>query len=129
MRFNARLIRHASWLLLLAAGAIRCETAIQLTLKPNKCIALHKGQSCYQTINFYWRTPATGEFCLLAQGQDQPLHCWQGEGAPPFRYEFVGQHSLHFFLRTQGAQLVDTEFTVAWVYSSGKRDTGGWRLF
>jgi Protein of unknown function (DUF3019) len=106
------------------------EFAFELAAKPNKCIALHKGQDCYQSVSFYWRTPSSGDFCLHAQGQSAPLYCWQGAGAPPFRYEFVGQETQQFYLRNQAGDTVrTTTLVVAWVYTSGKRDTGGWRLF
>lgn len=102
----------------------------ELNVKPNKCIALHKGQDCYQTLNLYWRTPAEGEFCLMTEGQSAPVHCWQGAGVPPLRYEFVGQATRQFYLRAQNGEIVQTTaVVVAWVYTSGKRDTGGWRLF
>lgn len=106
------------------------ETAVYLTAKPNKCIALNKGQACYQTVRFYWHTPTEGDYCLFTEGQNSPLHCWQGAGAPPFQYEFVGQRSQGFFIRTPaGNTLAQLDLAVAWVYTSGRRDSGGWRLF
>lgn len=137
MHFSAAFFTWALWVLL--ALAVQAEAAsdtnsqnetAQLTIKPNKCIALHKGTNCYQTINFYWRTPQEGDFCLFVQNQEQPLHCWQGNGAVPFRYEFVGHQGVQFTLRSKQSELLaSAEFTVAWVYNSGKRDAGGWRLF
>ncbi|HRH78693.1 MAG TPA: DUF3019 domain-containing protein [Cellvibrionaceae bacterium] len=106
------------------------DSAAQLTAKPNKCIALRKGQACYQTLNFYWRTPSTGDYCLFAEGEHRPLHCWQGAGAPPFQYEFVGEQSQQFLIRTPaGDTLAQLDLVVAWVYTSGHRDSSGWRLF
>lgn len=122
----------ATLLLGLLSGALWAqeESGAQLSAKPNKCIALRKGQACYQTVNFYWRTPAEGDYCLYAEGQSAPLHCWQGAGAPPLRYEFVGQQSQTFVIRSaQGVRLTQLDLVVAWVYTSGRRDSGGWRLF
>jgi hypothetical protein len=128
MRFK----RYAICLLLgLASAHLRAQDgAAQLSAKPNKCIALRKGQACYQTVHFYWQTPATGNYCLVAEGQAAPLHSLQGFGVPPLRYEFVGQQSQAFFIRSeQGETLAQMELAVAWVYTSGQRGGGGWRLF
>ncbi|HMW50002.1 MAG TPA: DUF3019 domain-containing protein, partial [Cellvibrionaceae bacterium] len=101
------------------------DSAATLTAKPNKCIALNRGQACYQTVRFYWHTPAAGDYCLFAEGQPTPLHCWQGAGAPPFQHEFVGQQSQGFFIRTpEGQTLAQLDLVVAWVYTSGRRDSG-----
>ncbi len=116
------LITNVAW----AAEA----SPVTFSAKPNKCIALRKGQDCYQTVHFHWRTPEPGQYCLYAEGQSTALHCWQGAGAPPFKYEFVGQTSQTFYIRAaSGTQLASQELLVAWVYSSGRRDSGGWRLF
>ncbi|RZA06940.1 MAG: DUF3019 domain-containing protein [Moraxellaceae bacterium] len=133
-RANGAVLRWLAALLLLMELPTYAQAdtslAVELTAKPNKCIALRKGQDCYQTISFKWHTPATGEYCLVAQGQTKPLHCWRGSGTPPFNHEFVGQQSQRFYLLNEtGETLQTTEVVVAWVYTSDKRTTGGWRLF
>ncbi len=101
-----------------------------LSVKPAKCIALRKGQDCFQTLKFHWRTPQQGEYCLTIQGLDKPLHCWQGNSEKVYVYEFVSQETRRFSLRNHnGDVLREVEVVVAWVYNSGRRESTGWRLF
>ena len=122
----------ALWLMVCAVHALAepAVTKTKLIIKPGKCIALHKGQECYQALKIYWHTPAQGQYCLYDQNQNEPLACWQGLGQPPLKYDFVGKQSRYFYLRDDAGQVLSqTQFLVAWVYTTDKRKSGGWRLF
>lgn len=129
MRSIYLIIVYLTFLPLVAKG--ESADTILLSVKPDKCVALHKGQDCYQTVSFRWKTPAKGHFCLLEVGREQPLKCWDGQTAKSMKYEFA-------FAQTQTYQLVSREpksllqeidISVNWVYTSKKRVSNGWRLF
>ncbi len=136
MRFNQRLFYCLAGAIT-AVLACTCvyalaeeETAVLFSVKPTKCIALHKGQDCYQKLKFSWQTPLTGSYCIHAEAQRDPLVCWQGQSRSSFVYEFVGKQTQRFYLRNDANEnLYEAELVVTWVYTSSKRDSGGWRLF
>ncbi len=136
MRFNQWLFYYlagATTAILACTGAYSFaeeEAVVHFSVKPTKCIALHKGQDCYQKLKFSWQTPQVGKYCIYAESQRDPLVCWQGQSRSMFVYEFVGKQTQRFYLRNEAnANLYETELVVTWVYTSSKRDSGGWRLF
>lgn len=109
------------------AGA---ETA-QLQLKPNRCVALHQGQVCYQKIQLSWNTPQAGNYCLYQQHTETPVFCWQGVIAGQYQYEFASDTSVQLQLvNVQTKTPVATAaLEVAWVYKANTRRKTHWRLF
>lgn len=105
----------------------------QLELKPTRCIALHEGQVCYQTLVISWQVETLGKFCLYQQNQKEPLTCWDAKLNGKMRIEFEGKNSQKFYLqRSQDEKVVaESTFEVAWVYdASTHRDNGSqWRIF
>ena len=55
------------------------DDAVIFTATPERCIALHKGQTCYQEVLFRWQTPASGEYCLILTDRQHQLTCWTGK--------------------------------------------------
>lgn len=105
--------------------------AMLLQLKPNRCVALHQGQVCYQTIQLLWSTPQVGHYCLYQENIAQPLHCWQSVNAGEFSYEFASDASVQMQLvdAQTKAVVAQTGLEVAWVYKANTRRQTHWRLF
>ncbi len=106
------------------------ETA-QLHLKPNRCVALHQGQVCYQKIQLSWNAPQAGNYCLYQQYTETPVFCWQGVIAGQYQYEFSSDTSVQLQLvNVQTKTPVATAaLEVAWVYKANTRRKTHWRLF
>ena len=105
--------------------------AVLLQLKPNRCVALHQGQVCYQDVQLLWSAPRVGHYCLHQQNVAQPLHCWQSVSAGEFRYEFASDASVQLQLvdAQTKAVVAQTGLEVAWVYKANTRRQTHWRLF
>lgn len=104
---------------------------IPFSVTPGQCVALHKGQSCYQEVLFQWQTPETGRYCLFNQATRQQLVCWQGRYADHYRYSFRGTKTTKFSLVHLGEDqpLAEVKLVVTWVYKAPKQSQSGWRLF
>ena len=115
----------------LCASVVDADQPTTLRVKPKKCIALQKGQVCYQTVKFHWITPNEGDYCLFQEGTEAPLVCWKNKGIPPFTYEFSSSETRTYFIKSQQTQKIlgQTQITVAWVYKMGNKPRSGWRLF
>lgn len=102
-----------------------------LTAKPNRCISLHQGQVCYQSVVFNWQLAQPGNYCLYQQASKTPLQCWQATEHASYQYEFESNMSLSFYLRETTSQVMigKTQVTVAWVYKTKRNSSSGWRLF
>jgi len=105
--------------------------AALLQLKPNRCVALHQGQVCYQTVQLFWSAPQAGVYCLYQQHSEQPLHCWQDVNAGEYRYEFASDASVQLHLVNEQTKNIVAQagLQVAWVYKSNTRRETHWRLF
>lgn len=119
---------------LLPMAAVSQELPVreyQLTLSPKRCIAMHKGQQCFQKVSIDWVTPEQGEFCLSVNKDQSPLLCWQGRESHTLRYTFNGSESLSFQVKdmTSGDIVASSLFEVAWVYRSNRSRSSAWRLF
>lgn len=105
--------------------------AAQLQLKPNRCVALHQGQVCYQKIQLSWSVPQAGNYCLYQQYTDAPLFCWQDVSAAEYEYEFSSDTSVQLRLVNVDTKtsLATASLEVAWVYKASTRRKTHWRLF
>lgn len=103
----------------------------QLSVKPDRCIALHQGQVCYQTITLKWQTPTYGEYCLFDQRQAKPLLCWVGDQKNMHVQEFTSSQSVSYHIRTKASnkKVSEVRIKVAWVYQSNRKSSSSWRLF
>jgi hypothetical protein len=117
------------------APVVRAENTLvesaQLQLKPNRCVALHQGQVCYQTVQIFWNTQHSGNYCLYRQGDTAPVYCWQSAASGQHQYEFASDGSVQLqLINTQTKTLVATAtLDVAWVYKANTRRKTHWRLF
>lgn len=109
---------------------MHADTA-QLQLKPTRCVALHQGQVCYQTIQLSWSANQQGNYCLYNQYDDTPVYCWQDAAAGQYQYEFASDSSVELQLlnmQTKTPVAIAT-IDIAWVYKTNTRRKTHWRLF
>ena len=102
-----------------------------LSVTPERCVALRKGQTCYLEVDFQWQTPEKGAFCLYNLTLNKKVNCWQAQRSGQYKLDFQATKDHHFSLREQGniRDLAATKVVVAWVYKSTKRSKSSWRLF
>jgi len=103
---------------------------VQLNVKPASCVALHRGQLCFQKIRFFWVAGDDSEHCLYSDTQNRLLFCANGD-SDNFIHGYASETSESFSLRLSSSGLTVATVTVntAWVYRTGKRSSSGWRLF
>lgn len=124
----------ATLLLMVASAAYADDVVIesaQLQLKPHRCVALHQGQMCYQTVQLSWSANQQNNYCLYQQFNEAPLYCWQGVAAGQYQYEFVSDSSVQLQLINiqTNAVVATATVAVAWVYKANTRRKTHWRLF
>ena len=122
-------------LLMVTASAAQADDAViesaQLQLKPHRCVALHQGQMCYQTVQLSWSANQQDNYCLYQQFNEAPLYCWQGVATGQYQYEFVSDSSVQLQLINiqTNAVVATATVEVAWVYKANTRRKIHWRLF
>lgn len=114
----------------LHADTASAQTA-QLQLKPNRCVALHQGQVCYQTVQIFLNAHHPGNYCLYRQGDTMPVYCWQSVASGQHQYEFASDGAVQLqLINMQTKTLIATAtLDVAWVYKANTRRKTHWRLF
>jgi len=114
-----------------AFAQLASEKPLVFTAKPNKCIALHKGQTCYQKIKFSWGALGQGEYCLYQLSSKQALTCWTNNTRRQFAFEFASADSQEFEIRREdkGVNLAQVKVIIAWVYKTRRKSSSSWRLF
>ncbi|NRA60201.1 MAG: DUF3019 domain-containing protein [Psychrobium sp.] len=102
-----------------------------LTVTPEQCIALHKGQQCYLDVTFRWQLSNRDNVCLIDVDEKKLIQCWQQQSSGEISFEFQSDKSKSYVLRLQQSEaVIDTaRINVAWVYSSSRRAKASWRLF
>ena len=100
-------------------------------IKPDQCISNFKGQDCNKRIVLSWSFDANAEHCLFRSSKKAPVVCWENMSLKRYTLQFKSSRNETFFIRrTDNDELVaEIEFTVAWVYRSGRKSFFGWRVF
>jgi hypothetical protein len=126
-----RLLLLALTCLGLLSFEARAADAVGFTAQPDRCIALHQGQVCYQRVEFRWNTPADGDYCLHQLGLPDAVTCWSGGGLASYNMDFASSESLVYELRARDQRQLLAQVTVevAWVYRSTRKSFSRWRLF
>jgi hypothetical protein len=112
-------------------SAFSQDNTIAFTATPERCVALHKGQICYQDVLFRWQTPSKGDYCLVMSKSGRQLTCWNGASLQEYHYSFEGDKTTSFSLITddKADPLARVKVVVTWVYKAPKQSQSGWRLF
>ena len=98
---------------------------------PNQCVALSRGQACYQEVTLVWRSVEPGDYCVRSSQQTLPLQCWQNQQEGELALEVEADESVLFTLNDGPAdkKLAEALMRVAWVYQLKRRKIVSWRLF
>jgi len=101
-----------------------------LVVKPKKCVALRKGQICYQKINISFNTEGKGDYCIHLNNNESPIKCWKDSDRGKLNFNFESDASGQLkLLDSSGETLASSPITVAWVYKNRTRRRSSWRLF
>jgi hypothetical protein len=98
---------------------------------PKQCVALNKGQVCYQTVTLKWEANTVADYCVHSSQDIEPLACWQNQREGMLTREIASQDSVVFSLNKSPSneKLADVTMRVAWVYEQKRRKIIAWRLF
>ena len=104
---------------------------VELSIKPDRCVALREGQDCYQGLVIRWSGKAVGHYCLLEGVDKKMLKCWEESKTGVLKYDFQASKSTSFSLvvMPEGNLIASTTMQVSWVYKARKRQRMNWRLF
>ena len=113
------------------AAPDKINQGTQLEVTPERCIALHKGQTCYLEVTFDWQQLQSGYYCLINVTRSKVLQCWKNRSKGQYSFDFQSSKSNDFVLRNKNSNddLAHAQIVVAWVYKSTKRPKSNWRLF
>jgi len=101
----------------------------ELTVSPNKCVALRKGQLCYQTLRLRFNAIIEGDYCLKANNQEKPLKCWFSIKSAQYRYALASSEAIDFqVFNSNKRPVAAAKVNIAWVYKQS-RSRNRWRLF
>lgn len=102
----------------------------RLSVKPETCVALHKGQRCFTQVVLSWSVPDNQQYCLFNTAEDTALHCSTANRVT-FTIDYASDTSTLFELRqgSDGQPVASATVSTAWVYRTGRRSSSSWRLF
>jgi len=101
----------------------------KLTIKPNKCVALRKGEKCYQSVVLNYSAARKSDVCLIRDDEVNPLICWKNTASAKYRYRIAASKSFWFrIVDSDQSDLASVQFNVAWVYKQSRK-RNRWRLF
>ncbi|GLR70992.1 hypothetical protein GCM10007852_19000 [Agaribacter marinus] len=117
----------------LAQGNVALEPSTILDVKPNKCVALNEGRSCFASVNISWRLKAEQSYCLVAVNsvdEADELGCWRQSKVGNINLDLELTRSVDLKLVTLDGKkvLASSVFQVSWLYESSPRKRR-WRLF
>ena len=102
---------------------------VELTVTPDKCVALRKGLTCYQTLRIEFSASNIGDYCLKIAGQATMLQCWSDTISAEHRYELAASRATSFeVVDAKQSVVASVGVTIAWVYKRS-RSRSRWRLF
>lgn len=129
MDFSLRLWQLTFSALLLGGGT-SAVSAVELLVKPERCIALNQGQVCYQKVLLQWQTEQNSSFCLRLKGEQEPLQCWQEVSQGSLEFDVQSKVDQGFELvGSEGDVVAVTQVEIAWVYKNRNKRQTSWRLF
>jgi len=115
-------------IIILVGGQAMAQDA-ELVVKPNKCVALRKGEKCYQSLLLRYSASDKADICLFREDQLEPLACWNDSRRVEFRYRLVSSTSIWFHIADADQNsLARAKVNVAWVYKQSRK-RNQWRLF
>ncbi|MDO6747235.1 DUF3019 domain-containing protein [Gilvimarinus sp. 1_MG-2023] len=71
---------------------------VQLTVRPSLCI-LERGQThCRNNVEVHWQAARQYSVCLFAQGQAEPLDCWEKSRHGAYSSQLHTEDDINFQL-------------------------------
>lgn len=107
------------------------KNKVNLTVSPEKCVAMQQGQTCYMTVELFWQAEVQANYCLYSSLKPQPLQCWNNSRTGEMTKEFSTKENLVFFLQIQDQHinLASAKVKMAWVHKKKGKPRMSWRLF
>lgn len=103
--------------------------AAALQAKPQKCVTLNEGRTCFASITFTWQTHLPAELCLIEKSSNKLIQCFKKNADARFIFEFESHKTISYQLvNEQKNVLAETKIEVNWVYESSPRKRR-WRVF
>lgn len=111
-------------------GAVAEKLVPELVVKPSSCVALHRNQFCYQTIQLHWTSDGKQQYCLFNDSSNVLLYC-SSQVSSIYIHKYASKSSEAYTLRVGETGVVVSQVSVStsWVYRTGRRSSSGWRLF
>lgn len=105
--------------------------AINFSVSPITCVALHKRQVCHKTISLSWSSLPNGQYCLHTSESEDPLKCWQDNKINSLAAVYKSATKVRYELRevASDSPIAHAIVNTAWVYRTSRRSSSGWRLF
>jgi hypothetical protein len=118
-------------LMLGVSGTVQsAESEAWLDIKPQTCVSVHQGQTCYVQLIIHWQAGQSGDYCLFSSDQVNALQCWQHALQGNFVQDIATAESLQFMLKKgQAVTIAEAELKVSWVYTKKQKSSLSWRLF
>jgi len=97
-------------------------------IRPDQCVALEQGQSCFIDITVRWQTEIKGNYCLFID--EVKSHCWQSAKAGAWKNELEMTRDVVLSLKDSEHQLIYSgKVQYAWIYKKRKNKAVRWRMF
>jgi hypothetical protein len=138
-RMDSQTLLRAVLALLLSLSAVLAEkafaeTTANMSMTPDRCVAMTEGQTCYQTVTVTWQSTELESYCLYEENQNEPLVCWDKTKTGEAKIAFESAESVTYRLRLKSRPeakklIAEHNVLVTWVYSKTKRRRNSWRLF
>jgi hypothetical protein len=105
-------------------------TSYALEVKPESCVALHKGQRCFIRVTLSWTSPGLGEYCIFEDPGSKALHC-SSSATGQLVVNYASASSIVYQLRESEADqpVAFARVSTSWVYRTGRRSSSSWRIF
>ncbi|MFK8075438.1 MAG: DUF3019 domain-containing protein [Granulosicoccus sp.] len=133
LRLFSVFLKSCALALLLVASASNADEklkALTLLAKPTSCVALHRGQMCFQEIRFTWESDSSNSYCLYQNGIETALYCSRSaKNSYIHKYASESFQTFSLLEADSGITLSTVKINTAWVYRTGRRSSSGWRLF
>lgn len=113
--------------------AVKVSTKIKpyLAAKPQKCVTLNEGRTCYARIELTWKIPSVniGKFCLVEQESQEKLYCFTHQHRNSIKVEFESNKTRTYqLINAEQKVIAQTHVEVNWVYEASPRKRR-WRVF
>lgn len=116
----------------LHADKLPLKSAIETTTlkaKPQKCVTLNEGRTCFANVSFTWQTNLPEELCLIQKAPQKIIRCFKKSNLSSVKFEFESNKTMTYqLLNKQNNVLAETKIEVNWVYESSPRKRR-WRVF